>query len=105
MTPQTPEPKPEQILAAIEAAFREGYKAGYRVGGDDQCAYEWGSGSKSDATQQKNQDQEWRDSESIKICPNCGSSNTDKYHHEGNYFICETDWRKCDDCQHQWDFQ
>ncbi len=93
------------IKEAIEAAFREGYKAGYNNGSGDQCSYEWGSGSKGDKALKKAEDQEWDDSEAVQTCPKCGSKNTNKRHHDGNMFMCETDWRQCDDCEHTWDHQ
>ena len=47
----------------IEAAFREGYTEGYRNGGDDACAFEWGSGSKHKNVMKKDEDEAWEYSE------------------------------------------
>ncbi len=95
----------ETLQKAIETAFREGYAAGYENGSSDQCSYEWGSGSKGRKSLEREKDQAWQDSDAIKTCPKCGSTNTDKRHHDGSTFICETDWRQCEDCEHQWDHQ
>lgn len=95
----------EQYQRAIEAAFREGYKAGYDRGQDDQCQYEWGAGGGSAGSRDRAQDREWSESDAIKTCPRCGGSNTDTRHAEGSMFICETDWRQCEDCEFQWGHQ
>lgn len=96
----------EAIAAAIEAAFREGYSAGYDEGADDATGFEFGQGSKSGPTRKRIQDQAWRDSEAIKTCPKCGSTNTDKRHADTpNNVGVETDWRQCEDCEWQWDHQ
>lgn len=95
----------ERIRLAIEAAFREGCRNGYSEGGSDQCSYEWGGGSRSDEAQKRTQDDAWSYSDAKKVCPKCGSENTDKRHHEGSFLICETDWQQCEDCDHQWNHQ
>lgn len=96
----------ETITAAIEAAFREGYKAGYDNGADDATSYQWGSGSKSTSALGKILDAAWDDSDAIKTCPKCGSTNTVKRHADTpNNAGTETDWRQCEDCEHQWDCQ
>lgn len=95
----------DKLRAALEAAFRDGYKSGYSEGGSDQCSYEWGCGSKCDSVLKRNQDREWKDSDTFTKCPVCGSENTDSRHHDGTAFIFETDWRQCEDCEAQWDHQ
>lgn len=43
---------------------------------------------------------------SEKLCPECGSDNTDTRHTDrANGSGPETDWRQCEDCEHQWDHQ
>lgn len=41
-----------------------------------------------------------------KICPACGSDNIGHRHADTpNIVGVETDWRQCEDCEHQWDHQ
>ena len=46
-----------------EAAFREGYLAGYVQGGDDQSKYEWGGGLTHRNVRKRDETQAWNDSE------------------------------------------
>lgn len=40
------------------------------------------------------------------ICPECGGDNIIERHaNTPNNAGCETDWRQCEDCDHQWDHQ
>jgi len=51
-----------------ERIFREGYRAGYEQGGDDQSSYEWGCGLKRRGTRQQEEDEAWNSSAAK--CPN-----------------------------------
>lgn len=55
--------EPEQLIAAAERAFREGYQAGYRQGEDDLSRYECGGGGTHPHTKKRCEDEAWRDSE------------------------------------------
>lgn len=47
----------------LEAAFREGYVAGYDMGGSDVSAFECGSGSKHDNIRDRDQQDAWEQSD------------------------------------------
>lgn len=99
-------PRAFDATAAIEAAFREGYKEGYIDGADDAARHSWGCGNTASAAQKRKQDDAWDNSEAIKTCPHCGSTNTEKRHADApNNAGTETDWRQCEDCDHQFDHQ
>lgn len=96
----------EAIRKAIEAAFREGYNEGYANGSNDATGFEFGALSKDRREVKREQDTAWRDSEAIKTCPKCGSTDTNKRHADTpNNAGTETDWRQCEECDHQFDHQ
>lgn len=94
----------------VEAAFREGYKAGYNNGGSDAASYEWGGGSKHAATLLRDETSEWEQSDAKKAqdvekCPACGSEDIGTRHRDGDFALPETDWKQCEQCDHQWGHQ
>ncbi len=96
-----------EIKETIEAAFREGYAAGYNNGSSDQCSFEWGSSKHSDVAKRE-KDTEWKDSEAFKFgieCPLCHSKNFGHGHHAGSFAVPECDYLSCYDCGHQWGHQ
>lgn len=36
-------------------------------------------------------------------CPKCGSFDTTRCHHQGNFALPECFYQSCDECNHQWD--
>ena len=37
------------------------------------------------------------------LCPKCNSPNIGRFHHEGTFAIPECNYKRCEDCEHQWD--
>lgn len=52
-------------LLLVEAAFREGYKLGWSMGGTEISGYERGNGLTSDKEKKRLEDGDWQDSEAL----------------------------------------
>ena len=55
----------KRLRGIVEGAFREGYGAGYENGASDYASYEFGAGNKHRNIQKRDEDDAWRDSESL----------------------------------------